>query len=159
MSINPTVLNLGGLALLIALVAISRALRRGATREPTLSAHARPPLTRHEQAMYFRLTQSFPNLIVLAQVSFSALMTTSSFAQRNRFNRKTADFVICDRSFAVITVIELDDSSHDGRQDQDASRDALLAAVGIPTLRCREIPNIEHIKREVAQIMIKRTDA
>lgn len=58
---------------------------------------ARPPLTAREQAMYNRLVQTLPDLVVLPQVSFGALLTARTRAARSSFSRKIADFVVCDR--------------------------------------------------------------
>lgn len=103
------------------------------------------PLTKHEQAMFFRLQGALPSLIVLSQVSFGALLTAKSRGTRNTFDRKRADFVICDKSFKVLAVVELDDSSHDGREEQDANRDKLLTDAGYRVLRYRSIPDVEQV--------------
>ncbi|MDD2609526.1 MAG: DUF2726 domain-containing protein [Giesbergeria sp.] len=104
-----------------------------------------PPLTKHEQAMFFRLQSALPSLIVLSQVSFGALLTAKSRGTRNTFDRKRADFVVCDKSFKVLAVVELDDSSHDGREEQDANRDKLLTDAGYRVLRYRGIPDVEQV--------------
>ena len=106
------------------------------------------PLTRNEQAMFLRLQEALPGVIVLSQVSFGALLTAKSRAARNTFDRKRADFVICNKSFKVLAVIELDDSSHDGREEEDANRDKLLTDAGYRVLRYRGIPNIEQVAKE-----------
>lgn len=110
------------------------------------------PLTRHEQAMYNRLRQSMPDLIVLAQVSFGALLTAKSYAIRNTFDRKIADFVICDKAFQVLAVIELDDSSHKGKEAQDAKRDEMLKQAGYRVMRYKRIPDIEQARKDFASL-------
>lgn len=96
-------------------------------------------LSKNEQAMYWRLRETFPDL-VLAQVAFSALIT-SAREHRNRYDRKVADFVLCDRSMKVVAVIELDDSSRANRGTQDAARSALLEAAGyVAALASRSWP-------------------
>lgn len=109
----------------------------------------RPLLTEREKSMYTELVAALPNHSVLAQVSFSALITTTSRATRNRFDRKFADFVICDRQFNVIAIIELDDSSHKGREAQDKDRDELLSNVGYRTVRYPKIPSKVQIRQDV----------
>lgn len=104
-----------------------------------------PPLTKHEQLMFFRLQEALPKLIVLSQVSFGALLTAKSRGARNTFDRKRADFVVCDKLFKVLAVIELDDRSHDGREEQDANRDKLLTDAGYRVVRYRGIPDIEQV--------------
>ncbi len=98
--------------------------------------------------MFFRLQSALPNLIVLSQVSFGALLTAKSRAVRNTFDRKRADFVICDKSFKVLAVVELDDRSHDGREEQDANRDKLLTDAGYRVIRYRGIPDIEQVEAD-----------
>ena len=108
----------------------------------------RAPLTKREQGMYFRLRETFPELVVLSQVSFSALITGRSQAIRNRFNRKHADFVLCTKAFEVVAVIELDDSSHEGREEQDKERAEMLTVAGIRVERFRQVPDVaELLKR------------
>lgn len=132
----------------LALVVIARLLpRRGGSNEVPRAAW---PLTRNEQAMYFRLQGALPDLIVLSQVSFGALLSARSAAVRNTFDRKRADFVICEKSFKVVAIVELDDSSHDGKKARDEKRDALLQAAGYRVLRYRGIPNIDRVQSDFA---------
>lgn len=119
-------------------------------RKSSFSAKAKKPLTKNEQPMYFRLIESFPDLIVLAQVSFSALMSSTTTASRNKFDRKTTDFVLCTKSFDVVAVIELDDASHSGRAKEDSDRDALLTGVGYRVLRFKKTPDMIALQAAVA---------
>ena len=54
---------------------------------------------------------------MLAQVSFSQLVGVKKGhnfkAIWNRYNRLTADFVLCNKDFSIAAVIELDDRTHD----------------------------------------------
>lgn len=102
--------------------------------------------------MYFRLVESFPELIVLAQVSFSALMYSTGTASRNKFDRKTADFVLCTKSFDVVAVIELDDASHNGRAKEDGDRDALLTGIGYRVLRFKKTPDVAALQAAVSML-------
>ena len=119
-------------------------------RKSAFSAKAKKPLTKNEQPMYFRLIESFPDLIVLAQFSFSALMSSTATASRNKFDRKTADFVLCTKSFDVVAVIELDDATHSGRVKEDSDRDALLTGVGYRVLRFKKTPDVAALQAAVA---------
>lgn len=80
--------------------------------------------------MYPRLLKALPDIVILAQVCFSALLTARKTGTRNRFDRKIADFVVCDKALQVLAVIELDDSSHRGKEGKDAARDKLLQDAG-----------------------------
>lgn len=120
---------------------------KGAEREPPKRKH---PLTAHEQAMYNRLATAAPEHVVLAQVSFGALLYASSKAVRNTFDRKIADFVICTKAFQVVAVVELDDSTHRNKADRDAKRDDMLAAAGYRVLRYPQIPDIDRVQRDLA---------
>lgn len=130
-------------------VALALALKQKPRRERPV---ARQPLTFREQAMFNRLKETFPELNVLAQVAFSALLDARSRAVRNTFDRKVADFVLASKAFEVLAVIELDDASHIGRLSQDMARDAMLAAVGYRTLRFNHVPDAEDLRAAVAQM-------
>src|SRR5262249_3220246 len=98
--------------------------------------------TPREQSMYWRLVDALPQpeYIVLAQVSFGALLSARQGASRYSFSQKIADFVVTDKSFTVLAVIELDDSSHRGKEDRDAQRDAMLTEAGYRVLRYEQVP-------------------
>ena len=99
--------------------------------------------------MYFRLRESFPEHVVLAQVAFSALLETKNRAVRNRFDRKVADFVLCDKAFTVLAVIELDDSTHKGRELADRARQELLTGAGYRVLRYGAVPDAARLQADV----------
>ena len=125
---------------LIAIIALAKA-NKGKERKGIEEIRSKVPLTKNEQPMYFRLSETFPESIVLSQVAFSALLTTKDRATRNRFDRKVADFVICSKGFEVLAVIELDDSSHNGREKEDALRSSLLTNAGYKVLRYKKTPD------------------
>jgi hypothetical protein len=60
-------------------------------------------------------------LRVFPQVSFAAFLTddgqlsrNAQWAVRAKFDRKIADFVVCERgSLKIVAVVELDDRTHD----------------------------------------------
>lgn len=131
-------LALLGLVLLAAAAAVR--LKRPGRAAGGVALKARPLMTEREQAMYWRLKETFPASVVLAQVAFSALVT-SAREHRNRFDRKVADFVLCDPSMKVQVVIELDDASHKGRERRDAAREKLLARAGYKLLRFANVPD------------------
>lgn len=135
----------------------ARARSRNAVRQGTFTK--RPIATANEQMMYWRLLSAFPDpeYVVLTQVSFGALLTAKGGAIRYSFSQKIADFVLLDKSFKVLSVIELDDSSHRGREGRDASRDAMLAKAGYKILRYKNIPQPEKLWRDIAGIKKQMT--
>lgn len=118
-------------------------------RKATGHLSAKRPLTKREQSMYFRLIETFPDQVVLAQVAFSALLTTKDRPTRATFDRKVCDFVLCSKAFDVIAVIELDDASHQGRQDADAKRQALLTNAGYRVERFAQIPDVADLRNRL----------
>lgn len=142
------------LAVLVVIAAIViAALKKKNTAEPTDAEEREPPkrkrlLTQREEAMYNRLTTSLPESKILAQVSFGALLSARSRATRNSFDRKIADFVVCDKSLQVQAVIELDDDSHKNRTEEDAARDALLKNAGYRVIRYTNVPDIDQLQRD-----------
>lgn len=155
-----------GVALIaaFAIIFLSRLLKTKSKR-PTLTplkeltVTRRQPLTDHEKKMYFALTTALPEYIVLAQVAFSALITTQSQETRNRFDRKVADFVLCSQSLNVIAIIELDDASHKGRERNDADRDDMLANAKYTTIRYPKIPTTETIRADIEQLLTVTSQA
>lgn len=139
------------IALIVILAALAvlshRINRKGASGNINLKA--RRPLTPFEEKMFFALRDALPNHIILAQVSFSALVT-SRREHRNYFDRKYADFVICDQKLTPVLVIELDDSTHKTKTERDAKRDAMLATAGYRTIRYTAVPSATTIQADVA---------
>ncbi len=112
---------------------------------------AKPILTKRELQFFAVLEQALPRAYIFPQVSFSAILTTKGFYTRSQFNRKIADFVVCDERMNIVAVIELDDSSHRGREQQDAVRDAMLNEAGYPVLRYAQIPQASQISKDMRQ--------
>jgi hypothetical protein len=123
----------------------------------TVPVSSRRPLTAFEERMFAALTAALPECVVLAQVAFSALITTDDRAHRNRFDRKVADFVICSRQMTPFAIIELDDRSHRGKAAADAQRDALMLNAGYHTLRYAGIPSVEQLRRDVEALLLMLT--
>ncbi|MCX7220399.1 MAG: hypothetical protein NTY70_16170 [Burkholderiales bacterium] len=73
----------------VAAIAIAIIAKKLKSKTATALIKAKIPLTKNEQPMFFRLVEAFPDQIVLAQVAFSALVTTKERAARNTFDRKS----------------------------------------------------------------------
>jgi len=135
---------------LAVVVAFAAAVLKGAGRHRAPGEiRAKKILTDREQPMFHRLQQAFPNEVVLSQVAFSALLTAKDLRTRATFNRKVADFVVATKAFEVLAVIELDDSSHKGRDVVDGKRDALLEGAGYRVLRFKNVPDVDTVQRAV----------
>lgn len=109
-------------------------------------------LTENEKPFFKNLQIALPDYIVLAQVSFNAFLTANDFNTRSQFNRKYADFVVLDKNFNIIAIIELDDSSHRGREHIDKLRDAMVIKAGYNVLRYNKTPSSEKIKQDFLKI-------
>lgn len=110
-------------------------------------------LTKREYAMYHVLKDALsPEYLILPQVSFGALLTAKTQSVVNTFIRKRADFVICNEALHIIAIIELDDWSHHGRQEQDTNRDKLLTDVDYTVIHYKEIPTAQSIRQEIDSI-------
>jgi hypothetical protein len=132
-------LNVAAIAALIVLAMVLFLVR---SRKSWLAHIQRKPLlTPNETEFFHRLQRALPSYWVFPQVSFGAFMTDDDKLARNarwsvraKFDRKIADFVVCERgSLRIVALIELDDRTHEVAADR--KRDALTKAVGYQTLR------------------------
>lgn len=112
-------------------------------------------VTANEQGMFWRLVSTFPTpeYVVLTQVSFGALLTARGGASRYSFAQKRADFVLTNKSFKVLAVIELDDKSHKGREKDDESRDAMLIEAGYKVLRYTRTPERDRLLSDMKDLI------
>ena len=143
---------IGCLALVFVLSIVAAAIKTNKQRKSTETKtpiKAKQILTEHEKTMFGEINIAVPECLIFPQVSFSALLYTKGYATRNRFNRKIADFVITDRWFNVLAIIELDDKSHEGKEQQDAERDAMLKEAGYKVLRYRHMPNKQKLRADI----------
>jgi hypothetical protein len=115
------------------------------------------PLSEPEQILYWKLLKSLPEQIILAQVGFSRILYTKGGTYKGNFSKfstakqKVADFVICDKTFYILAVIELDDSTHD--KEKDRIRDEMLNQAGLKTIRwsVNRMPTEEEIHKAIFQ--------
>ncbi|MCE4555818.1 DUF2726 domain-containing protein [Roseateles cellulosilyticus] len=143
-------LLMGLVASLAIILWVGAAVLKGGRRRRALGdIRARKLLTDREQPMFHRLQQAFPEYVVLTQVAFSALITAKDMPTRATFNRKVADFVLTNKAFEVVAVIELDDASHRGREKHDSRRDLLLERAGYRVLRFKHVPDVDAVQRAV----------
>ena len=140
--------------LIIVIVAVLGAIKRGQQGSKKFDpVKARRVISINEQPTFKRLRDALPNHTVLAQVAFSALITSKGYANRNRYNRKVVDFVVLDQAYNVVAIVELDDSSHKGREHKDADRDALLLEAGYKVIRYPRTPDLDKVKADFAVLL------
>jgi very-short-patch-repair endonuclease len=143
--------------LLAAAKKIIEILKTPSRESISYSLKSKAPLTANELEMYHRLCRALPEKIILAQVAVSAIVTHAhgkgSYRVRNQFNRKVLDFVICEKTGALIAAVELDDKTHErmDRMRADASKDWVLRAAGIRLIRwhSRNKPTLRDIRKTV----------
>ncbi len=116
---------------------------------PKQKFFARPVITNFESRMFIRLQQAFPQHHVLAQVAFSALITSDHYKIRSKFNRKVTDFVVLDQGMKVLAIIELDDPSHIGKKSEDKKRDQMLQEAGYQVQRYTQIPSVKQLQMDI----------
>jgi very-short-patch-repair endonuclease len=132
---------------IIVIAIIFLALKKlGNRKAPGSTIKAKEFLTHREQAMLNRLISSLPENLIFAQVSFGALLKATTQAERNKFDRKIADFVICDKTLKPMAVIELDDSSHAKKKQKDNDRDSMLRLAGYRVIRYSNVPDKEKLQ-------------
>jgi polyisoprenoid-binding protein YceI len=132
-------LTLGALAVCVMLALLALILRRNTHWLSHIQRKAL--LTPNEIHFFHRLQRALPTYHVFPQVSFAAFLTDDGKLSRNarwslrgRFDRKIADFVICERdNMNIIALVELDDSTHVASADRQ--RDAITKAAGYQTIR------------------------
>lgn len=117
---------------------------------------ARPLMTDNEREFHARLTRAlraeaalYPQVPILALLEPAAKPRSAAFRSAFRaISNRRVDWVV--EHGREITVIELDDRTHDRRAD--ARRDALLSRCGYRVLRyqSRAKPGIDEIRRDLA---------
>lgn len=149
------ILSLIVLLLLVTLVLLVRKIP-GRPAGRVWPVYAKTPLTHIEQALYFRLVKTLPDCVILAQVQYSRFLGIRRGAHNplsilNSIQQKSADFLVCDKSLAVLAVIELDDASHTrrSRRVSDAKKEAILKVAGIRLIRwqANDMPDAETIQQ------------
>jgi hypothetical protein len=136
------------------MVVVGFKLIKPSTKANRWSVKARSPVSPVEQQLFGRLLDAFPQCIVLSQVAISQLVSVLPGPDRqaafNRIGRLVADFVLCTADFAVIGIIELDDSSHAAahRQNADRNKNEALTAAGYSLVRYQvsKLPTVAELR-------------
>lgn len=147
---NTQIILIGAAIAVVTLIFVVLASRgRGHQYEPC------PVMTANELEFFRRLEQAHPNGYVFPQVSMAAVMRPTSSNGKKRMaafraiSQKRIDFVIYSRSMELLCVVELDDRTHNARND--AIRDRMLATAGIRTIRweSRNKPSVLEISKAI----------
>jgi len=127
--------------------------------KPTGELRARPrnPLTTLEQELYRRLLEAFPQMMVLAQVALSALISTPR-KDRRRYHHKVVDFVLLDADFKVVCAIELDDESQASRHTVGEPVKDLLELAGYTVLEFSQVPSVDQLRERVQGMPAAQAD-
>lgn len=103
-----------------------------------------PILTNNEINFLAKLQIAIPEVggFIFPQVAFTAFMQPTHNPKSRLFMkflaviaRKRCDFLIVDKMFNPLFIVECDDSSHRGRESIDDERDRTVATVGVQTIR------------------------
>jgi hypothetical protein len=111
-------------------------------------------VTMNEQPTFFTLRHALPDCFICPQVAFSALLQSKYQYTRNRFNKLRVDFVVLDKNFKVLAIIELDDSSHLLTTKKDQARDAMFIEAGYRVIRYLHTPSIEKVKNDFRDFLV-----
>lgn len=146
------------LGLIAAVVVFPRLLRR-MRDDANWPFYSKKPLSQPEQILYHRLVKALPECIVLAQVQASRVLGVKKGVNfgvwNNRINRLSLDFVVCLKDSTVVAVVELDDSSHEraDRQEADRRKERALKSAGVAFVRwsVKAMPDQAQIRAAFAQ--------
>lgn len=124
-------------------------------------------LNEKEQVLFHRLIEAMPGYYVMAQVRLADIVGVKAkkpefWTWFNPLKSKSVDFVICDKTLAILACIELDGKTHDNaeRQKADQEKDLALNTAGIPILRieANKITSTEEIKALLEKILLHKND-
>lgn len=118
---------------------LENALKRNSNQD--LKYTRKSLLTKNESKGYYALKELAEkhDLLLFAKVRMIDIVTpeTNSTALKNKVIQKHLDFVVTDKFFKTICVIELDDSSHLSKSAEirDRVKDEALKSADIPLYR------------------------
>lgn len=107
-------------------------------------------LTKNEKDFFNHLTRIFPDKYICPQVSMGAVihpyaqMSSQNYQERsqsailrNKVGSKIIDYLILGKNLEPEFIIELDDSTHNSKAQQDYERDQNIRLAGLITIRIR----------------------
>lgn len=102
----------------------------------------------NEHLTYTRLKEMLPNHIVLAHVSFDALLTTKYYRTRHKYRNMVADFVVLDENQKIKAIVALDDPMILKRLQRSQYQDALLTMAGYRVIRYDDVPEYYQLRED-----------
>lgn len=141
-----TLTVLMAVALFVAVVGMVMVARSPDGKQPTgqrvINAKPARVVTQREEPLWQLLTNLCPalDLVCMPQVHFGAFLDAGRGYRISSKLNKRADFLICSTDLMPLAVIELDDSTHKGREKRDAERDRLVGSAGVRVIRYPQVP-------------------
>lgn len=114
---------------------------------------ARFLLTPNDQMTFIKLHKALPDCFVLTQVAMASLLNSSGLVTRNKINRYCVDFVVLDKYFNIIAIIEVDPPQQKKNMLKISERDTMLMEAGYRVIRYTHAPDIEQIISDFSQLM------
>jgi very-short-patch-repair endonuclease len=121
----------------------------------------RRPLGDLEQSIFFSLMDALPDHIVLCQVSLAKLVFVRGQEARlwqRHVQDLVADFVVCDRSFRTVAVIELEDGFEDEieRTEAELRREKALMDAGFRLFRWNtfNLPSTDQMRNAIVGLKL-----
>jgi very-short-patch-repair endonuclease len=137
-----------GSFLVLCIVLIAWKQQRNSPKPQDSVLKQRAIFTPNEQLAFARLKEVLPDYIVLAHVSYDALLTTKFGRTRHKYRNLVADFVILDQLYQVIAIVGLNDPLILKRPQQASFRDALLSMAGYRVIRYEDVPEYYQLRRD-----------
>lgn len=145
---------------IICLMANAMRVHKRKNNQATIGIYHRERLLTLNESKYFETVDTVGQKFQLRTFSKVRLLDivkpnhSKNMAAMNKVIRKHVDFLLCDKNFMPICVIEIDDSSHNtaDARHRDAVKDAALKDAGVPILRRRFITAIE-LERALLEIL------
>lgn len=143
----------GGVVLVVLFLVVIH-LSKGETTEDKEKFNHREPIvgkrmmTANMVNLYEKLDKFLPNHTILSKVSFSAFLYSKDFTTRLTFNRKYADFVILDRNYEIVCIVELDNGTFKRKLTKVQQRIELCKQAGYQVVYFVEQPNMKQIEEK-----------
>lgn len=109
----------------------------------------------NEQLTYTRLKEILPKHIILAHVSFDALLTTKYHRTRSKYRNMVADFVVLDEHQQITAIVAVDYLMVLKRLQHAQYQDALLAMAGYRVIRYDDVPEYQQLREDFLNERVK----